>query len=402
MLNPNDINHIYSDYQFKYVKAQIKGRYTRSPSGYYFYRLKTTGEQTGEKSKAIVIYELGGSTHFSENGIITFDALDIDGKQALIQLDVDFSGQVPVISREHTSVISGDVLTDGRVVSSFSSHDVNDSGSIAAVIKPANNSKKHYGSGLYLNDSRLGFERILGVGDKFHQGLYESTGILGDVSLHSGNSLLFEASHLTGSAPRCALFHLPGAKHSASSQIITTGDFINGTDQHVTGFGLIDHVADSHFSITTSHGISTSIQLNAEQNNVLPRANNLLMGHLATPGDHLLLSSGGDVKSSPHTAAVHYGPRVALDGTIYTKIADMHKEYLIAGEKVIKTTDEITSKGYNIDSFTPGCVGPDGVFYYTEYSGKINCSTQISMHIMALNIGLFSRRATPSLTVAPQ
>lgn len=336
------------------------------PNGYYFYRLKTSGQQVGTGSRSLSIYDFGGSAHISESGVFTFDAIDVNGRQGLFQLHVDLAGRLPAILDERTSIISGDVLGDGREVQKCLRHDVNNQGNIAAVVRPANNSEKHYGSGLYLNISESGFERILGSGDSFHQGLYESTGILGDVSLREGNSLLFEANHLTGAAPKSSIFHLPGASLSSSKQMMSTGDYINGTDQYLTGFGIIDHIADSHFSVTVSHQYSGL--LGVEQGTASSAVNSLLTGYISNPGDHLLLSAGPEISTADHTANVHYGPRIGPDGTVYSKIADEFKESLIAGSEVIKTTDGVTREGYKVDSFTPGCVGPDGIFYYTEYA----------------------------------
>lgn len=337
-----------------------------TPNGYYFYRLKTTGENVGATARTLPIYEFGASAHISRNGIITFDAFDVNGNQGLFQLDVDFSVQKPRIVQEHSSLLSGDVLTGGREVKKFTAHDVNSEGNIVAVIKPVTGSETHYGGGLYFNSLRSGFEPILGIGDRFQQGLYESTGIFGDVSLHDGNSLLVTANHLTGTAPRTSLFHLPGAAWSSSSLVMSTGDFLNGTDEYVTGFGVVDHNVDGHFSTTISHALSGL--LGATATGTEGTVNGLLHGHLSNPNDHLLLSAGPHIATSTHTANVHYGPRVAPDGTIYSKIADQYNESLISGDQIIKTTDAVTAEGYKITSFTPGCVGSDGVFYYTEYS----------------------------------
>jgi len=337
-----------------------------TPNGYYFYRLKTAGEQAGTGSRAFGVYEFGSSVHLSKDGIVTFDALDVDGNQALFQFDVDFSGSKPQISQELTALLSGDILADGRVVKKFVAHDVNEDGNIAAVIQPANNSEQHYGSGLYLNTARSGFERILGVGDVFHNDLYESTGIIGDVSLGGGNSLLFAANHLTGSAPQSSIFHLPGGLLANSNLVMSTGDYLNSSEEQFTGFGILDHLADGYFSVTASHRLSD--YLGANQAGSDGSVNSLLGGHLANPDDHLLISAGSNMLNSIHTATVHYGPRVAPDGTVYSKIADPDRESLIAGDVVIKTTDEVTFRGDKIDSFTPGCVSPDGVFYYSEYS----------------------------------
>lgn len=339
-----------------------------TPNGYYFYRLKTAGEQAGTGSRSLAVYEFGSSVHIGSDGLVTFDALDVDGNQALFQFDIDFSGQRPRIDRELTALLSGDILADGRVVKKFVAHDVNNAGNIAAVIQPANNSERHYGSGLYLNDPRTGsgFERILGVGDVFHNDVYESTGIIGDVSLGDGNSLLFSATHLTSSAPKSSIFHLPEGLLANSNLVMSTGDYVNGSEEQFTGFGILDHLAEGSFSVTASHRISN--YLGANQAGTDGSINSLLTGHLNNPDDHLMLSAGESMVNSVHTANVHYGPRVAPDGTVYSKIADSDRESLIADDVVLKTTDEVTFRGDKIDSFTPGCVSPDGVFYYSEYS----------------------------------
>ena len=339
-----------------------------TPNGYYFYRLKTAGEQAGTGQRSLAVYEFGSSVHIGDNGIVTFDALDVDGNQALFQFDVNFSGSKPLIAHENTALFSGDILADGRVVKKFVAHDVNDAGSIAAVIQPANNSERHYGSGLYLNDSRTGsgFERILGVGDAFHNDVYQSTGIIGDVSLSDGNSLLFSASHLTGSAPKTSIFHLPEGSLANSNLVLSTGDYVNGNDEQFTGFGILDHLAEGHFSVTASHRISDYLGANEAGSD--GSMNSLLSGHLTNPDDHLMLSAGSKMVNSVHTANIHYGPRIASDGTVYSKISDSDRESLIADDVVLKTTDEVTFRGDKIDSFTPGCVGLDGIFYYTEYS----------------------------------
>ena len=336
-----------------------------TPNGYYFYRLKSAGGDAGAASRSLPVYEFGSSAHIGRDGIITFDAYDVDGRQGMFQLDVDFTDRKPLIAQEHTPLLAGDVLPDGRAVKKFLAHDVNSDGNIAAVIRASGDNGTPLGTGLYLNDARSGFDPVVGVGDTFHQNRYKSTGIVGDVSLQDDNDLLVVLNHLTGSNPQTGLFQLPGAALSASMQVMQTGQFLSGTEEQVTGFGIVDHKGDV-FSTTISH--SSSGLLGAQQDGSGGSVNSLLHGSLGSANDLLLLSAGPNVAGSTHTAVVHYGPRVAPDGTIYTKIADQYNERLIAGDQVIKTTDGVTAKGYKITSFTPGCVGPDGVFYYTEYA----------------------------------
>lgn len=336
-------------------------------NGYYFYRLKSTGESVGSDERSFNIYEFGGSSHISDNAVITFDAYDMSGNHGLFQLDLDFLGHAPICREEYSALLSGDTLSDGREVRDFGAHDVNTAGNIVAVIHAKANSE-HAASGVYLDESRAGFEAVLTAGTRYNEGAFEATGIIGDVSLEDDNSMLIVANHRTETGPQNHLVHLPAANLHSANPLLSSEDLLASSDEQITDFGLISHNASGYFSVTVSHTLSTGVETSATANSSTNPINSLVYGHVDNPEDHLLLSAGPSFTESTHTAHIHYGPRVASDGTVYSKIVYADEERLIAGDSVIKTSSDTSSSGATISSFTPGCVGADDIFYYTEYT----------------------------------
>lgn len=355
------------------------------PNGYRFYRLKSAGDRVGGVSRSMPINRFGGSVHISSNGIITFDAYDSDNRQGMFQLDVDLTGSKPTIDRELTPLLAGDTLADQRKVNKFTAHDVNDSGNIAAVLHAdGSNVEQHYGAGLYLHDRVNGFLPVMICGNEMNQGRSVANGIIGDVALSGSKDILVIASHTpkkAGTTSGRSMVHLPGASLNSSSHLMTTGDYVNGTEQKINGLGIVDINDNGNFAVS-SH-TSPVPALFASSNNTTENSSHcILSGHIASPNDHLLFAAAPAADSSSiHVGELSYGPRIGADGTIYTKIGgvDGNKEILVSGSKIIRRTDEPMPSGEEIFSFTPGSLGSDGTFFYTQYVKKAGDILEVSL-----------------------
>ena len=350
-------------------QAQIAG-------GYRFFRLKSLNDKIDDGKNDFRINHFGGSVHISSNDIITFDAYDENGNHGLFQLSIDFSDEKPTIQREHTSLISAEILSDGRVVSDFSSHDVDEYGNVVAAIKSKNSTKiEHYGAGLYLNSNQQGFEPIIVCSNKIEELNSEFNGIIGDVAINDANGILAIMSHTALNSDGVSgesLIHLPNSSLSSSSALLTTNNPVNATDYKLAGLGIVDAKGDNIFAVSC-HIVAT---------NSIKRANGsledigqhcILSGYTWAPNDHQLFAAPPQTNlNSTHKGNFSYGPRVTSVGKVCTKIGGLDDdiEMLVYGDDVIRRSDEKIAPNEQIMSFTPGSIGADDIFYYTQYTAR--------------------------------
>jgi hypothetical protein len=137
------------------------------PNGYRFYRLMGNGATVDPMGASFPIERFYGSAHISANGIITFDAMNVNKRRGLFQLGVDTDGFSPKILWERSALLVGDSLDDGRVVGTFKSYDVDQRGNIAAMIDAdVRHHEEHYGTGLYVEYEQQGFAPLLIAGQE--------------------------------------------------------------------------------------------------------------------------------------------------------------------------------------------------------------------------------------------
>lgn len=342
-----------------------------SPNGYRFYRLMSVGDMVGDGSRAMTIADFGGSVHIGAGGVITFDAHDVSKRHGLFQLDVDFGSRVPVVAKQYTAVISGDVLGDMRTVRDFDAHDVDSLGNIAAVLKPKASGKQgHYFGGLYYKPRNADFASVMIYGDELDGGDSTASGHFGDVALSENNGIVAVASHLAkapGSGSGRGLMHFPdpAGALSTASRLLSAEDIISSTDSLIKGFGIVDVGLNGNFAVSVN--ASPSDLLGATS---APSDHCLLTGHLSAPNDHALLAAPPLMSTSTHTSRISYGPRVGADGTVFTKLGGFegsNAEAIVKGSEVIRRTDVAGPSGEFAASFTPGTVADDGTYYYTQY-----------------------------------
>ena len=343
------------------------------PNGYKFYRLKSAGDSVGPSARSLLIDQFGGSVHISSGGVVTFDAYDKKKRHGMFQLDVDFAGEKPFIEMEHTALLTGETLADKRTVRSLGAHDVNAAGDIAAALHAdGSNVEQHYGAGLYLDESRAGFQPGMRCGHEIDPGKTESNGIIGDVALCEDNGILVVASHTAktvGAVSGQSLVHMPWKALSNSAKLMTTGDYLNGTEYQLAGFGIVDVGGNANFSVS-SHTVPSTALL-ATSKAVEDIAHHcILSGYTWAPNDHRLFAAPPAIASSFHEGGISFGPRVAGDGTVHTKVGgvDGNNEILVRGDQVIRRSDEAGPSGEKVISFTPGALGVDNSYYYTQYA----------------------------------
>jgi hypothetical protein len=345
------------------------------PNGYKFYKIKSIDDNVGDRNEEFSIAKFGASVHISSNNIVTFDAYDSENKHGLFQLHIDFSNNKPSIIKEHTNILSDDILNDGRNVRDFSSHDVDDSGNILATIQSKNTtSEQHYGDGLYLDIAQNGFETILTCKDELEQ-YSEFNGIIGDVAISEENGIIAVVSHTATNRQGVSgesIIHLPTYELNSLSTLMTTNDYVNGTDYKIAGFGIVDLKGDSLFAVSAHLTLPENLLASADELQAMSQ-HCILSAYTWSPNDHQLFATPQETMlSSTHTGKLSYGPRVTNDGQICTKIGglDGDNEILVYGDKVIRRTDEVMPTGEEIASFTPGSVAPDGTLFYTQYIVK--------------------------------
>lgn len=369
-----------------------------SPNGYRFYRLMTTGDTAGGGARAMTIADFGGSVHISAGGVITFDAYDSSKRHGLFQLEVDFDRYTPLVIRQDTSLISGEVLNDLRVVRDFAAHDVDGLGNVAAIVQPKASGKKgHYFGGLYYKRRHADIVPMLIYGDQLDGGDTIVSGHFGDLALCENNGILVVSSHLPkapGSGTGRGLIHLPDPAGGLTTvnRLLGVEDFINRTDHLIQGFGLVDVGLNGVFAVSASAAPSDLLTAGS-----VDTQHCLLTGHLSAPNDHLLLAAPSAMTTSLHTGGISYGPRVSADGTVFTKVGGFegnNAEALVRHGEVIRRTDVAGLFGEYAASFTPGATAPDGTYYYTQYVENTDDTVSIDLlmydgsgHHLLLSVG---------------
>ncbi len=244
--------------------------------------------------------------------------MDNDKRRGLFQLGIETGGTKPIVSWERSALLTGDTLTDGRVVSTCKAYDINHDGHIAAVIDAdARYSEDHYGAGLYVETDRQGFEPVLIAGQEFAGGDAKSSGIFGDVSFIDDN-IIANAHHLPANSSRSSakssLIHIPDASLINSNILTSSGDMITGTDHNISAFGLLDHNSNGDFTA----GIAASYSaFSATVNETQSHFN--ITGNINYPNDTQLMTApdGASTDAVTVNGEGGYGSRVGPSGEIF-------------------------------------------------------------------------------------
>lgn len=352
----------------------------RSPNAYRFYRVATSGDTVGDSARSMVINSFRGSVHLSSNGVITFDAFDVDKRLGVFQVGVDLAKSQPTIDWGRTALIAGETLADGRVVSGVKAMDVNSAGSIAVDIVPTTRkgqSIKHVGSGLYLEIERHGFEPVFNYNQKLLDATVYSTGILGDIALHEDNEILVVASYNAADAeilPGQGLFYLPGASVSSASMLMSTANFVPSANHSLAAIGLVDLHDNGHYVIQGNALPMTSSKANVSGSDVQSSAL-MLTGNVKTT-EKQLSGAAPELGAGDVTGQFFYGPRMTSSGIPYGITWDAANENmkLYHGERLVIGTGDISPTGGEVLLLSTGSVGIDGALYYTISS--VNPSSQ--------------------------
>jgi len=205
---------------------------TPTPNGYQFYKVMTRGETIIADGERFKIDLFGGSVHLSNNGIITFDAVDENKRKGIFQIGVDLNKRTPLVDWKRVALLIGDELADERVVSSYRSFDVDEHGNIAAVLEAdIRASEDHYGAGLYVDVDQTGFEPVLIAGQTFNSGQSMSSGIFGDVS-YSDKNVMTSAHHVATdhSSKSDSLMHIPDSNLDDMNILLSSGEIVTETN----------------------------------------------------------------------------------------------------------------------------------------------------------------------------
>ena len=335
------------------------------PNGYRFYRLMGNGATVDPMGASFPIERFYGSAHISANGIITFDAMNVNKRRGLFQLGVDTDGFSPKILWERSALLVGDSLDDGRVVGTFKSYDVDQRGNIAAMIDAdVRHHEEHYGAGLYVEYEQQGFAPLLIAGQEMNDGEMISSGIFGDVSFVE-ESIMTHVHHLPANDNRStsgnSLVHLPGGSLAASRILTSSGDLVAGTDHSVSVFGLLDHNTSGDYTVgvATAHtGLqalpeASSSHLNITGNVNYPRDMQIMTAPFpAVDGSNAVSGEGG------------YGSRVGANAEVYSLLDVSDEMALRCNDRLMLSTGDPSATG-TIRAITTGSAGADGNYYYT-------------------------------------
>ena len=280
-------------------------------------------------------------------------------------------------------LMTGDTTPDGRVISGFPYYDVDEHGSIAAVIEAdLRYSEHHYGAGVYIVSAVDGVMPLLLAGDEFSSTGCKSSGIFHDISI-ADNNVLVTAHGLParGERQHHHLFYIPALNVAAGSSVAATGDIILGTEHTITSFGIVDHNGNGDYCA----GISTSSPLLGVSADGQPHTINM-KGNVAYPHDTLLTSASADagLADTCMVGTGGYGGRVGADGTNYTLLDDGDAMVLAQDGNVLLSTGDNSAAG-RILAITTGAVAADGTYYYSAITSN---SAGTGMTLFACNDGV--------------
>lgn len=352
------------------VLAGCGGGSTKSPNGYSYYRIKSIDDKLPLQGGSLQISDFLGSAHISSNGIISFDAQDINKRRGVFQLGVEFNGSEPKIKWERSALRTGEQLVDERVVSSWSNYDVDEAGNIAAIIDadPDKSSDDHFGSGLYHAQAGGSFNPILIAGQEFNGGSIKSSGIFYCASIKN-NRMIVSLHHLPAgdyrSTHRDSLLHIPNGSLSSANLLISKGDYLADSDYKVQSFGLLDHNDSGDYTATV---FASAPALEATLNGVSTELKGSFnfSAHVDSPNDHQMVTASPTlgVNSALSYGEAGYAPRIGPKGETYALLRNGDQIALVKDNKTLLSTDDVTPTGKILHIGT-GSVSADGLYYYS-------------------------------------
>jgi len=360
------------------LDAGTSSDYPLIPNSYSFYKIKDYNDTVLGTGNSFQISSFYGSTHISNNGIISFDAVDSNKRRGIFQIGMDLNGRTPRLEWERAALVTGDTLDDGRIVSSIRSYDFDHEGDIAAILEAdLRGPEDHYGAGLYIENDQAGFEPVLLAGQTFNSDSMMSSGIFGDVSYMNDN-IIVSAHHLpagdSDASHMDSLVHIPDATLSASQIILSSGSLIPDTAHTAASFGLIDH---NSFGDFTAGVFIASQDSDSKSKNDLKSLN--ITGNVNYAKDiqaRSLSLDSGDINNTLVESQIGYGSRVGANGDTYdliqsNELTKLHKN----GNPILNIGDLVAKK--EILGINTGSVGADGLYYYTAFtqSGGVSAMT---------------------------
>jgi len=354
------------------------GSYPVTPSGYRFYKMKDVGSKVSYDSNSFDINKFYGSVHISENGIITFDAVDEANCKGIFQLGMDFGSNYPVIDWERASIVEGELTEDNRRVSSITNYDVDESGNVASVLEAdLKQSEEHYGGGLYVERDYAGHEPLLLAGHTFNYGTLMHAGIIGDMSYKNTNTLVaahnFSTDEDSTDTQMECLIHIPDETVSNSNLMMATGSTIPDTDSQAQMIGLVDLNTIGDFSadifvdsIDNSSSSRVSSKSAASTGCVKMKGN---LNYNKDVQSRAFQLDSNDTYSSILEGSASLGGRLSAIGDVIDVVESGDKAIMTLNSNTVITTGD-TIGNRTLLSINPGSYSSNGLYFYSGTSSE--------------------------------
>lgn len=347
------------------------------PNGYRFYRVLSSGDALpGGNTLAAV----PGSVSLNNINEIYFYGMDQSSVNGYYELAIDYAKPRPAVARVRKVVREGDVLNDSKEVVQINMGDMNDNGSVAAVIQT--NDKL---SGLYLEREKKGFDPVAGYLAALPGGGGKFGAIFGDVDIHSNDDILLVAHFAPDGSAQAqqGLFYLPGGEVNQKGSIVaSTQDLIPNIDGFVTGIGLVD-LHDNGNYVMQAYGVTTTAHMKQQatpSGGTLDSisASMLISGHVGTQASKVLHSASHILKSRVaavwdglSVGEVMYGPRIGANNDVaYVVHETGTQQVLNYNGKQVYSTASLSPLGATIVSMSAPVVGSNGLLYTQVVTDK--------------------------------
>lgn len=359
------------------------------PNGYAFSRLYTPGDPILPNVATLTPHIL-----MDDANHVFFYAQDAQNNLGLYELTVDYTQSTPTAVAARTLVAAGQVMPDGRVVSTVGSTDVNASGHMAMVLNfDAGLSPQGAGLNSIVMDQGQGLVTLFDYGDAVagNNGQYSE---FGDLDL-AGDNLLFVSRYGGGGQVTQGVIFAPGEVQSAATIVATSNQEVPNADGTINSIGLID-LDDNGDYVAQAFGTPPLSIL--DPNTAPPLAPLIVHGNvrqslsearLLAASPHLSLTRAG----TDGTTAVGmslYAPRIGGSQitSIVTEDSSGNTTLYRAGA-IVAQSGMLSPGGNSIQGIVPGVVNASGLIFYelVTNQGLELCVSNGQMTALLLNRG---------------
>ena len=364
------------------------------PNGYRFYSIKRNTDALPGGQGQLLRLDAAIDSH----GRVVYGAVDSAERIGLYRLGLDFSADVPRVTREERLVRTDDML-DGRKVVELNNHDINRQGQLVLAVKvdteflvKTTDDHGNFDGGtapmkmqaLYA-DLGQGLTRVLREHVSNTEG-HEFAGMFGDVTIHE-NTMIFAANyyHNTGGHKevRQGVFQLVGTDGTRASLVVSSGSplEVSASAAMISQFGLLSLHDGGQFVLQITltppvesaakfvAGAAQTAVLRGNLNTLAPRS--LQTGAATTMRvEATSIASGLRTREARAIGLTHYAPRSGPNGSFAHVLNTENAHALIINNRTVMKTGDRSPSGRLVESIATPQLASDGLTFFMVSSGS--------------------------------